>query len=153
MKSLLIDLDKCALCSNCDVKCNYPCHEENNGMLALKEILIFKYICRHCEKPLCVEICPKNALKKENGIIKRYSLLCTGCELCLIVCPFGVITKDILTIKTSVCDLCKDRDPICAETCKYNAIKFGKIKEDPKNHIYKFKEGLYVHYTPWKKET
>ncbi len=47
--------------------------------------------CHHCEGAPCLEICPVNAITRENGSIQVNEQTCIGCKLCGIACPFGAI--------------------------------------------------------------
>ncbi len=40
---------------------------------------------------MCVEACPQQAIKLDNGVALIEQSLCTECEACLTVCPNGVI--------------------------------------------------------------
>lgn len=42
----------------------------------------------------CMKVCPKNAIKVENGIKAVVDeSLCIGCGLCTKMCPAGIIDK------------------------------------------------------------
>src|SRR3990172_8658260 len=47
--------------------------------------------CFHCEKPLCVDACPYQAMYKEPkyGAVLIDAAKCTGCGICVDVCPWG----------------------------------------------------------------
>lgn len=156
-KKLFIDLDVCCKCPECVIKCDYYYHPNNNGITELREKAHFALVCRKCEEADCVSACPKEALKKsEEGILVRSNMLCVGCNSCALACPFGTIYKETIPFLTLQCDLCVDRcegrDPLCVTTCPYGALKFGDFQEEKEKHIYRIKEGLIVHSTPWKKE-
>jgi len=156
-KVLFIDLDICSQCEDCLVKCSYPYHPENNGVLNIREEATFLLICRRCEEPYCVLSCPKEALEKQkDGTLKRYTARCVGCGSCSLACPFGTILPDVIPFLISRCDLCQGRSngkpPLCVETCSRGALKWGEFKADEEKHIYLLKEGILVKSTPWKKE-
>jgi len=150
MKKLFIDYDKCLSCEKCEVKCSYIMHPENNGINSLREEIAFLFACRRCQEHPCINVCPTEALKRENEINKRSNILCISCKSCLIACPFGTILFDIIPYLVSKCDLCKNRlkegeMPLCVKTCKYDAVKFIEESEiEEEENIYKIGENLIV---------
>jgi len=77
-KTLFIDLDEVNQnWENLDIKCSYPYHFNNNGILSLREWLAFQIICRKCEGNPCIEACRYEALEKieDTGIITRNNCL------------------------------------------------------------------------------
>ena len=45
--------------------------------------------CHHCEDAPCVNVCPVDVLKVEDGVVFADEQRCIGCKLCAIVCPYG----------------------------------------------------------------
>lgn len=152
LKNLLIDLEKCYQCKECEAECNYPFHPQKTGMKILIEEAIRKIICRHCEEAPCAVACPTEALKKEGDEPKRASFLCTTCKTCLLVCPFGVNTLETVEFKISPCDLCQEREIQCVKTCPKEAIKTGVFKENEAENIYQIREGLFARAVSWWKQ-
>ncbi|HDN85480.1 MAG TPA: hypothetical protein ENG47_06990 [Candidatus Aerophobetes bacterium] len=157
-KTLFIDLDEINReWKKLDIKCSYPYHFGNNGVLSLREWLAFQIVCRRCKDYPCVHACRYEALERveESGIIVRNNCLCVSCKSCAVACPFGTIYMEILPFLTFTCDLCKDRlkkgeEPLCVRTSG-GAIKYGEFKEDRENNIFQIGE-VFVKITPWKKE-
>jgi indolepyruvate ferredoxin oxidoreductase alpha subunit len=53
-----------------------------------------KDLCRTCG--LCLEIdCPA-ILEKDGGYVEIDEVVCTGCDLCVEICPFGALTSNNL---------------------------------------------------------
>jgi carbon-monoxide dehydrogenase iron sulfur subunit len=63
-----------------------------------------------------------------DGIITVDRDRCQGCWTCLLVCPFGAVTRgDGYAVK---CDLCPSRDvPSCVEHCPNEAIKVEEVED------------------------
>ncbi|MFH0948161.1 MAG: 4Fe-4S dicluster domain-containing protein [Elusimicrobiota bacterium] len=79
--------------------------------------------CRHCEEALCISACMSGAMyKAPDGSTQHNEEKCVGCWMCIMVCPFGAISrKEKLALK---CDLCKDRDkgPACVDACPTKSL-------------------------------
>ncbi|MGC8805203.1 MAG: 4Fe-4S dicluster domain-containing protein [Candidatus Ratteibacteria bacterium] len=156
MKKLFIDYEICNRCSECVVKCSYIFHPVNNGITALREEIAFLFACRRCDDYPCVNACPNNALKRENGIIRRSNFLCISCKSCALACPFGTIPIDILQYLTERCDICmgnrlneQDRF-VCVKSCPYGALKI--VEEEQLNelkHLHKIGEYIIVKVINW----
>lgn len=66
-----------------------------NGLKTIRELAIFRYTCRRCEDAPCINVCPTNALEKdEEGIVVRHTNLCVSCKSCVTICPFGTMMTD-----------------------------------------------------------
>ncbi|MHC4644523.1 MAG: 4Fe-4S dicluster domain-containing protein [Planctomycetota bacterium] len=135
---LIIDLGKCKLQEESNVRCSYKHHPGNRGVDSLLEMVRFALICRRCESAPCVKACPQGALEKvpsernDAGILKRANMLCTGCGTCAIACPFGTIYTDLIPYPSSVCDLSKSRvkpgeKPLCVQTCEDRSIDYREV--------------------------
>ncbi len=138
---LIIDLEKCKLQGESEVRCSYKHHPENKGVDSLLEKIRFALICRKCEAAPCIEACPNDALEKvpgknnDAGILKRANMLCTSCGTCAIACPFGTIYTDLIPYPSSVCDVCKGRlgqgeKPLCVNTCENTSIDYREVSAE-----------------------
>ena len=69
-KRLFIDLDICSSgeCQDCNLKCSYYYHENNNGIYSVAELATFILVCRKCEEPHCVNACPEDALEQQQKL-------------------------------------------------------------------------------------
>ena len=48
-----------------------------NGLKTIRELATFRITCRKCEDAPCINVCPADALEKdENGVVVRYKPLC-----------------------------------------------------------------------------
>ena len=95
--------------------------------------------CMHCVEPVCVEVCPEDAISKrdEDGIVVVDMDKCIGCQTCLEECPFKAPSFGI-DGKMQKCDMCfneidlKTESPPCVETCPTKALIFGDMNEQEK---------------------
>lgn len=143
----MVNTNNCVGCKACEVAC-----KQRNGlkpgearlrMVASVESGTFPNVqarnysmaCMHCASPACMEVCPANAIvKDEDGAVLGIRDKCIGCKACFFACPFGVPSyreEDGTMVK---CDLCADRramglDPACAHTCFYGGLKAGPLEE------------------------
>ena len=105
--------------------------------------------CRQCENAPCARICPTGALQQDDGIVTMNAQICSGCQLCIMACPYGAISLESIgppsaTSETMAqksmrsvavrCDLCKDwmkREgksvPACVEACPVHARSVVQI--------------------------
>jgi len=51
------------------------------------------YTCTQCDDAWCVNACPVEAIKIDNGLGAKivHDSTCVGCKVCTIACPFGTI--------------------------------------------------------------
>ena len=106
------------------------------------------YVCWHCDDPTCAQVCPADAIKKdEDGIVQSaLKARCIGCSNCVLACPFGIpklVPEYELMMK---CDMCYDRTlvgkrPMCATVCPSQALAYVRPediarRETPSNVFY-----------------
>lgn len=140
------DQSRCSSCRACAAACK-DWHGLPPG--PLKYLRIYEYEkgsfpnvrihsqwipCYHCEKPVCLDACPTQAIYKEPkyGAVLIDSEKCDGCRLCYNACPYGapVFENDEISAKAQKCDLCLDRlerggQPVCVLACPNRALDFG----------------------------
>ena len=91
--------------------------------------------CMHCEKPICMEVCPTRAITQRNdGIVLIDANICIGCRYCEWACPYGAPQFDHATKIMGKCNLCYDNldaglPPACVSACQLRVIHFGDIDE------------------------
>lgn len=161
MKKILIDLIKYRECTL--EGCNRPIAEgllpgnpETGGLKPIREIAVFAYSCRRCKDAPCVEVCPEEALKKdENGMIIRSTNLCVGCKSCVTICPFGTMMSDFYEYKRTDSLYFNIRDEKELERfvkeSPDNAVRFTDEEQDASENIFELMPGVLVRDYPWEK--
>ncbi len=134
--------------------CIYNFHQDNIGMKAIVEKAMMLFTCRRCEDAPCIEVCPEDALEKDDdGFITRATNLCVGCQSCVAICPFGTIMNEVFTYKTSVCDLCDLDDNTetlrCMETAPKGAIEIVEMEMSEEENIYALSDLVLVKELRW----
>ena len=151
--ALVFDLRRCIGCRTCVIACRvenkldgeYSWMSLPTGSGTLADLPQGKFpnlslywqpaTCMHCQKPSCLEACPDNAIyKRPDGIVLIDREKCTGCQLCLPACPYGVIQFNNQEKVAEKCTLCSHRIeqgllPFCAKECIWGAIHFGDIND------------------------
>jgi len=162
---MVIDLAKCKNARKCVDECqkahHLPPHQEFMKVYLMQETeesapYWMPKPCFHCDKPLCVSVCPVGATyKRSDGIVLIDNERCIGCKFCMTGCPYSARQfnwsdnpayhiKQPYSPETSVpgkegtvskCDFCPDmiRDgkmPHCVSACPMGVIYFGDQLED-----------------------
>lgn len=131
VKRVLLDLDRCVECSSCAAACYYSHNAMPIVQSARQGPALLPVICRQCKAASCVDVCPVEAMQRdENGVVRRALLRCIGCGSCARACPFGVLPKEVTRRQIAKCDLCEDRTaaddavPRCVAACPAGALLF-----------------------------
>jgi len=163
---MVIDLAKCKNARKCVDACQEghllpKDHEWIKLYLLQDDINTAKYWfprpCFHCDKPMCVSVCPVGATyKRQDGIVLIDNQRCIGCKFCMTGCPYSarvfnwndpeVIVPaghvynpedNIPAVEGTVgkCLFCADNLrknilPRCVTACPMGVIYFGDLLED-----------------------
>jgi carbon-monoxide dehydrogenase iron sulfur subunit len=133
--ALKVDASKCNGCGLCRIVCSFyqgigvagsPFVQEQlpEPLVQVQESAGQRQIslCRHCEKPVCVDGCVAGALlaNPDLGTVILDQQKCVGCYSCVMECPFGALQmKSGQALK---CDGCKMM-PLCARYCPAGALQ------------------------------
>jgi len=148
MKRIMIDIDKCSGCKNCNAACmqahredegniytlnlNDPRNESRNFILTGNADRYIPIFCRHCDEPECVKSCMSGALTKdpESRHVIYDDKRCGACFMCVMNCPYGVPKPDRATLSKVIrCDFCKNDEegPNCVRMCPNKAIHMEEV--------------------------
>lgn len=142
MKRIYIKEEYCIGCRLCEIHCLVQ-HSKSKKIIkafkkefprALPRILVeekgylsFAIQCRHCEEAPCIEACITGAMyrDKSTGAVLCDEDRCVGCWMCIMVCPLGVIKRNLEKNKiASKCDLCQGEEiPVCVANCPNEALE------------------------------
>jgi carbon-monoxide dehydrogenase iron sulfur subunit len=148
MKKIFIQEEYCLGCRLCEIYCQVKHSKSKKIIKAFKKELVdtlprvlveeigynsFAIQCRHCVDAPCEAACISGAMvkNKKTGVVTCDENKCVGCWSCIMVCPYGVIKRDLSAKKiASKCDLCEDEDmPVCVKNCPNEALKFKEIDQ------------------------
>jgi molybdopterin-containing oxidoreductase family iron-sulfur binding subunit len=163
---MVIDLAKCKNARKCIDACQEghllpKDHEWIKLFLLQDDIHTAKYWfprpCFHCDKPMCVSVCPVGATyKRDDGIVLVDNQRCIGCKFCMTGCPYSARVfnwqdpevklppdhvydpeTNIPQVEGTVgkCVFCADKLrknelPRCVAACPMGVLYFGDILED-----------------------
>jgi carbon-monoxide dehydrogenase iron sulfur subunit len=136
-KIILFDPEKCVGCKQCALSCSFiKEHSFSLGKARNKTLWVYKknmfvpISCQHCEKPLCLEVCPTGAISRnENtGAIVINDERCNSCKACIETCPFDAMIWDVGRGCVVKCDLCGG-DPECVKHCLYGTLSWVEADE------------------------
>ncbi len=165
MKALVIDVEKCNGCYNCQIACKdehvgndwtpYAKPQPDTGQFWMKltetvrgsvpkvKVSYVPSLCMHCDDAPCIPACPGQAIyKRDDGIVIIDPQKCTGSRNCVDACPYGAIyfNEDLnLSQKCTMCAHLLDKgwkEPRCVEVCPTEALRFGE-EDDLKDLISK----------------
>jgi len=132
MRLAVVDTERCVGCQSCMFAC-----ARQQGIAGLSKTCIMVrsvggmergfivVVCRACEDPSCMKVCPTGALQlRESGGVRLDVFKCIGCGNCRDACPIGAIFWDDETGKPMICIHCG----YCTRFCPHGVLKLEKEK-------------------------
>lgn len=125
-----INAENCTGCKACETVCSL--NEYSKILLGISNIKVINsyvkgrrldipHVCRNCKKAVCIEACPREAIREEGGIVILDSNLCDNCGLCIESCTFGSIFRNE-NHEITKCNFC-DGKLLCVKFCATGAIE------------------------------
>jgi len=129
---LEVDSNKCTGCSLCQLICALYHFKENNPKKSAIGIIrrfpvpgSFEIrVCNQCGH--CEDVCPQEAIYKENGVYRIDEERCTNCGICVDECPEGALFLHREVNIPIKCDLCGE----CTEYCPSGALSLSWDKTE-----------------------
>ena len=147
---LVVKVDRCLGCKSCELACalehsasqdlyqaiHEACPPKTRVRVGQGTVFAVPLQCRQCEDAPCMDICPTGALHRadaDSPVLIDHDL-CIGCMLCVLACPFGVITLDERGRTLVKCDQCFERVqegqmPACVTACPTKALEYKSMEE------------------------
>ena len=142
----IIDPNRCIGCQACVQECSECDTHKGRPMIHLEYVdraaspQTVPVVCMHCDSPTCAEVCPADAIKKneEGVVLSARKPRCIACNNCVLACPFGVPKMKTDFELMMKCDMCYDRTsvgkmPMCASVCPSGALFFGTRQQIEKD--------------------
>lgn len=153
-KRVLIDMIKLRSLDLCKAEAFDRSIIGNRTLKSVRELASFYFTCRRCDDAPCINVCPADALEKdENGIVTRSLILCIRCKSCVTACPFGTIMNDLFETKISgYCyfDLSEEEEMMgFAAKFPSDIVTIVEMDENPEMNIYKLTEKVLVKDSAW----
>jgi len=124
------------------------------GLVSVREWAAFRFSCRRCKASPCMDVCPADALEKnEDDMIVRAPNLCISCKSCVVICPFGTLMNDFFIYHRdpdNEYELANSRElELFMEQAPKGAVTLTEQEEDPEKHIYRLSEHILVKERTW----
>jgi len=120
-----------------------------NGLKTIRELATFRFTCRKCEDAPCIDVCPADALDKdEDGLVERHTNLCVSCKSCVTICPFGTMMTDFFKHHRNrdlLYDLKDEREvEKFVKACPAGTVMLTDDDESPEVNIYRLNEKVLI---------
>lgn len=145
-KEIFVRLDRCTGCHSCEMACAVE-HSASKSIYGamfetprprhrvyvepVSKTTPAPVLCRHCEDAPCMHACIAGAIRRtEEGVVTTRADKCIGCWTCVMVCPYGVIGRNIEEHKAYRCDRCPELPvPACVGACPTKALVYSTVTD------------------------
>lgn len=153
-KKLLIDMIKLRDLGDYEVEAIDQPAMIDGAFKTLREIATFQLTCRRCKKAPCVDVCPADALEKdENGVIHRSVNLCIRCKSCIAVCPFGTLMDDLFQPRARgyTCYDIRDDAEMEAFAAAFpdDIVRITDEEASEENEVFELNDRVLIHDQSW----
>ncbi|MEW6363487.1 MAG: 4Fe-4S dicluster domain-containing protein [Acidobacteriota bacterium] len=140
MRRVFANPDLCTGCRLCATACatvKLGVASWRKGAIIVRQDLFERYefqsLCRHCDPAPCMDACMTGCIERyAGGVVRLDSTRCVGCWMCVMVCPYDAIARDLETQVARKCDLCAGREaPACVAICPTEALMCVETPESP----------------------
>jgi len=129
-KKLTVIPELCSGCSLCELACAIEHFGVNNPKKAAIRVMHtyphpvvrMPIVCSQCRVPSCAQVCPTDALKWVEGVVRLDEKECISCFKCVEACPFGAMYAHSDCELPIKCDMCGG-DPKCVQKCPTGALR------------------------------
>jgi Fe-S-cluster-containing dehydrogenase component len=157
-KVMIIDINKCNGCYNCQLSCKdehvgndwtpiakpqpdtghfwYKITEIVQGSVPKVRVRYMHDLCQHCDAAPCIAACNHRALyKRDDGIVILDPEKCRGSRACISACPYKAIYYNTDLNISQKCTFCAHllddgwTEPRCVQSCPTDALIFGEESE------------------------
>jgi Fe-S-cluster-containing dehydrogenase component len=130
MRLAVVDIERCVDCQSCMFACARRQNEAglSSSCIGVKSVGgmergFIVVVCRACDDPPCLKVCPTNALKpKKGGGVLLDAAKCIGCGHCRDSCIIGAIFWNDEINKPMICIHCG----YCTQFCPHGVLKLEK---------------------------
>ena len=129
--------------------------DEGGGEFPNAYFFYLPRLCNHCTNPVCVEVCPNDAMfkREEDGLVLRDEDRCRGAQECARVCPYKKIYFNAARKVSQHCIGCFPRiergvAPACVRQCPGRGAWVGFLDDQAgpvARLVSRFKVALPLH--------